>query len=355
MSALASQPLPHLDQAWSHACGGARLDAVKRAAPALRDAILSSGQPIAVRTFDIATFPYPLKYAFGGTCSLPLPYVWMTNRALLIDYVDRGGVQRRLLANPTDPEGSRLAPYFQELTKKLPKALEWTVSKQRDPLPVQLRAAGVDPASIDYITFDHLHVQRIGPLLGAGGNYPNAKLLVTRTEREIATTLHPMQRYWYVEDGLGGVRDDDIVSFDDDLLLGAGVALIRTPGHTDGNHSIVFHVPGGLVTVSESGVAAECYAPKKSAIPGLRAHAERTGEELILNANTKERTLDQYTSMWLEAALAAPLDPAEEWPRHFSSSELDTHPLAPGIKPTHAVRKIEHGVVVVASSAKAAA
>lgn len=354
MSALASQHLPHLDEAWSHASGGARLDAVRRAAPALRDVILSSGQPVAVRTFDIATFPYPLKYAFGGTCSLPFPYVWMTNRALLVDYVDQHGVQRRLLANPTDPDGSRLAPYFQELSSKLPKALEWTVSKQRDPLPVQLRAAGIEPASIDYITFDHLHVQRLGPLLGSSGKYPSAKLLVTRTEREIASSLHPMQRYWYVDGALAGVSPDAIIELDQDLLLGAGLALVRTPGHTDGNHSIVLHVPGGLVTISENGVAAECYAPRHSAIPGLRAHAERTGEEVILNANSRERTLDQYTSMWLEAALAAPLDAADPWPRHFSSSELDTHPLAPGIKPTHAIRKLEHGVVV-AGAARAAA
>lgn len=337
-----SEHLPHLDEAWAFSAGGPRLDAVKRAAPKLRDKILSTGHVSCVRTFDVGTFPYPLKYAFFGACKLPFPYVWMTNRALFFEYKDTHGATRRLLANPTDPEGSRLAPYFVDLQKMLPKSLEWTVTRQQKPLPDQLREAGIDPASIDFITFDHLHVQKISLMLGPNGHYPKAKLLVTPAELEIVRSLHPLQKYWYVAGSLAGVPDEDLIVFDRDVLLGGGLALIRTPGHTDGNHSIVFSVPGGLMTVSENGVAADCYAPLKSAIPGLRSFSEKTGAEVILNANTLERTLDQYTSMCLEACLARPLD-AAEWPRHFSSSELDTHLLAPGIRATHLVRKVEHG------------
>lgn len=335
-------PLPFLDEAWRHRSGGARHDAVLKAAPALRAAILTSGQPRAVQSFEVATFPYPTEFAFAGACRVPVPYIWMCNRALLVETHNARGERIRVLANPSDPEGSRAAPYFQELTSVLPKPLERFVTRVHDPLRAQLLAAGIDPASIDFITFDHLHVQAIAPMLGDRGHYPNAKLLATRTEMEIARDLHPLQRYWYVAGTLNGVPEDRLLPFDGDLLLGAGVALVRTPGHTDGNHSFVFASSDGLHTVSENGVAAECYAPRKSAIPGLRAFAEKTGLEAILNSNTRERTLDQYTSMRLEALLAAPRDPGD-WPLHFPSSELESFPLAPLVRPTHSVKSMRVG------------
>jgi hypothetical protein len=344
-----TEVLSVLDEAWSRLSGGGRLDAITKAAPILRDKIASSGMVLAVRTFDIATFPYPTKYAFGGACSVPIPYIWMSNRALFIEYVDKNGTKRRLLANPTDQEGSREAPYFADLMKKLPRSLEWAVSRQHPPVQEQLRTAGIDPASIDYITFDHLHVQKIGPMLGPNGFYPKAKLLVTKAEREIAENLHPLQQYWYVAGGLVGVRESDIATFDRDLLLGSGLALVRTPGHTDGNHTIAVSLPGGLMTVSENGICAECYRPRASEIPGLRAFAEKTGAEVILNANTRERTLDQYTSMRLEALLAA-AEQEHGWPRHFSSSELDAHPLAPRVRPTFAWRRVDHGAIALESA-----
>ncbi|MFO0724811.1 MAG: hypothetical protein U1E65_13605 [Myxococcota bacterium] len=334
--------LPELDEAWRHRSGGARHRAVLAAAPHLRARILESGKPRAVRSFEIATFPYPTEYAFAGACRIPVPYIWMTNRAVLVETVDARGQRLRVLANPTDPEGSRHAPYFQEITSMLPKAFERFLARAQKPLVEQLKEADIDPASIDYITFDHLHVQAVGPMLGPRGMYPSAKLLATNTELDIARGLHPLQRYWYVEGMLGAVPEDRLLGFDHDLLLGAGVALVRTPGHTDGNHSFVFATDDGLVTVSENGVALDCYQPKRSDIPGLRAFAEKTGLEAIMNANTRERSLDQYTSMLLEAALAAPKN-AGDWPLHFSSSELDRFPLAPLVRPTTAVRSMRIG------------
>jgi hypothetical protein len=345
-SAPTFRPLPVLDDAWRLNSPGARLEAVERAAPRLADAIRESGTPRAVRTFDVGRFPYPTEFAFSGACSSPVPYVWMMNRAMLIEYRDFEGQRRRLLANPSRPEGSKKAPYFQDILAKLPSFLEQPFEKNiaqvAPPIPDQLRAIGVDPASIDYVTFDHLHVQDVRPMLGAGGQYPNAALLVMPEELAAARGLHPLQRYWYVEGGVDGVRAESLITFDRDVLLGEGVALVRTPGHTDGNHTIVLNVPGGLVTISENGVAPECYAPEKSKIPGVAEHAKRRGLRAILNANTRERTCDQYTSMRLEALLAAPAE-RDGFPRHFPSSELVHTLLAPGVKPTHVYGTIAHG------------
>jgi hypothetical protein len=218
-------------------------------------------------------------------------------------------------------------------------AFERILADRAPPLPQQLVGAGIDPGSIDYLTFDHLHVQDLTPMLGPRGFYPKAKLLVTGTELEGLRTLHPLQRFWYVDDSLRGVEAAQLVTFDGDVLLGEGIALIHTPGHTEGNHTIVINMAGGLVTISENGVSAECYAPEKSQIPGLASWAKRTGNQVVLNSNTREHSLDQYTSMMLERALAESTN--HEFPRHFSSSELTKNALALGVKPTFAWLRIE--------------
>jgi hypothetical protein len=340
-----ARPLPELDLAWSYLAGGARHTAVERRAPQLRDRIRSSGTVLAVRTLDIADFPYPTRYAFSGSARLLNPFVWMRNRALLIEFRALDGRRRRLLANPTDADASRAARYFQDLTRYIPAPVERWMSRARPPLPEQLRALGVDPGSIDAITFDHLHVQDLRPLLGPRGHYPNARLYLTVAEQRILAELHPLQRYWYIPGALDGA-DDRLVVFDRDLLLGEGLALVRTPGHTAGNHSIVVALPDGLVAVSENGIAADCYHPEASRIPGLAEHARSSGEAAILNGNTREQTLDQYTSMRLEALLAEA--PGAAFPRVFPSSELVAHPLAPGLVPTHAVGSLSHGTLASA-------
>ncbi len=335
--------LRHLDEAWACNSACARLDTVTADAPALRDAIADSGVVRAVRTFETARFPYPTRFAFAEACVIPAPYVFLQNRAVLIEYVHEGQ-RRRLLANPAWTEGARKAPYFHDLTKNLPSIVERLLADERAPLPQQLRAMGIAPESIDFITFDHLHVQEVGPMLGPLGQFPNAKLLVTSAERDAATRLHPLQRYWYVDGTLDAVEPDRIVTFDRDILLGEGLALVRTPGHTDGNHTIVFALADGLITISENGVAVDSYAPRRSRIPGLRAYAERSGAEVVLNANSRERTCDQYTSMCLERILAEPVD-GIGWPRHFPSSELLSSKLAPGIHPTFAWTAVNRGVL----------
>lgn len=341
--------LDHLDAAWRESPPGARLQAVERAAVRLRAAIQASGAVLAVRTFEIARFPYPTRFAFNEAARTPLPYVWLKNRAVLVEYRDLAGARRRLLVNPTWPEGSKRAPYFKRIYQAVPGVIEAAfdrkVGELARPIPDQLRAAGIDPASIDQVTFDHLHVQDLGPLFGERGFYPSAVLLATSTELAAAANLHPLQRFWYVEGALSAVPPDRIHPFERDVLLGEGVALVRTPGHTEGNHTIALNLGDGLLTISENGVSADAYAPEQSAIPGLQAHARRTGDRVILNANSRERTLDQYTSMRLEAILAAPRGDTEGVPRHFPSSELIATRLAPGIRPTFPCTPIDQGVL----------
>jgi hypothetical protein len=215
----------------------------------------------------------------------------------------------------------------------------------------------VAPEAIDYITFDHLHVQDVRGLLAPGPNgrafLPNAKLLAQKAELDTFAALHPLQRPWYIPDCLAGVPADRIVALDGDYAIGAGFAIVRTPGHTTGNHSPVIVTDRGLWTISENGICVDAYAPGMSRIRGIARTARDAGTEVVLNSNTREGTLDQYTSMVLEKMLADAVPEHPEFPQHFSSSELVWHLLAPGLSPTYSHGAITYGEVVT-GAAKAA-
>ena len=140
-------------------------------------------------------------------------------------------------------------------------------------------------------------------------------------------------------------------ALDGDYLVGGGFAIVRTPGHTIGNHSLVVVTDRGAWTISENGISVDAYAPGTSRIRGVARHARDSGVEVILNANTREHSLDQYTSMVLEKTLADAVPDRPELPQHFSSSELVGHPLAPGLSPTYTHGAITHGDIVTAAAA----
>lgn len=352
--------LTPMDEVWRAASAGMRLDGVRRQAPRLREAIGASGVAEGVRTFDLITFPYPARFGLGGAAILPSPYVMMRNRVQIVQYATKDGRLETLLVNPSDYERGQAAPFFAKQVERMGEFLSRRVFSQRHgTVAGALEAAGLRPEDVDYVTFDHLHVQDLRGLLGTEDGaipalLPRAKLLAQAAELAILERLHPTQRPWYVADGLRGVPRDRIVALDGDYLLGAGVAIVRTPGHTAGNHTIVLATDTGLWTISENGVAVDSYAPYASEIPGLRRYAAEYEVEVILNANTREMTCDQYSSMVLERTLADASAVRPEFPQHFPSSEMVAHPIAMGLKPTFTHGAITHGRIVRPERAAAA-
>jgi len=348
--------LTDLDSAWATRGSGARLDAVRRGGRKLRDRILGAGAAKCVRTIDLATFPYPTRYALQGVASSPAPYVFMRNRMQLVQ-VQTGGRTVSILVNPTDPQRSAAAPYFARLEERYGTVARKLLSAFHTTIEHALATWGIAPESIDYVTFDHLHVQDVRGLLapGPGGRayLPNAKLLAQRAELDTLANIHPLQVEWYIPECLSGVPADRIVSLDGDYLIGGGFAIVRTPGHTWGNHTLVVVTDRGAWTISENGVCVDAYAPGISEIRGVATHAREAGVEVILNANTREGSLDQYTSMVLEKTLADAVPERPELPQHFSSSEVVPHVLAPGLKPTYTHGAITHGELVLKTSAAA--
>lgn len=343
-----------LDAAWAIRGSGARLDAVRRAGRRVRDKILAGGAACCVRTLDVATFPYPTSFGLEGIASSPAPYLWMRNRMHLVQ-VAANGRTVTILVNPSDYERSAAAPFFARMEERYGRIVRKLLAKRHTTVPAALATWGVAPSAVDYVTFDHLHVQDVRGLLAPGGLLPNAKLLVQRGELDTLAGLHPLQVTWYIPDALAGVAPDRIIALDGDYMIGGGFAILRTPGHTAGNHSIVLVTDRGAWTISENGICVDAYAPGISTIRGIARHARDTGVEVILNANTREGSLDQYTSMVLEKTIADAVPDRPELPQHFSSSELVGHPLAPGLSPTYTHGALTYGTVIAAPAASARA
>jgi hypothetical protein len=326
---------------------GRRLEQIRGAAERYKQRFKQQGEVIGVRSVDIATAPYITRYAFHGAVPTPNPYMSMTNRMVVVQYEDFEGQRRTLVWEPTEPEGSAEAPFYAQLVERseknpVYKALDRLFHKEYATPEQALAQAGVRPEDVDFISFDHLHVQDPRLILP---HFPNAKLLVQRWEVGTFEAMHPMQWYWYVEGALDGIAEDRLVLLDGDVELGAGVTIAWTPGHTDGNHSLVINTPDGVWVSSENGVACDNWQPELSRIPGVRNYAESQRREVCPNANTLEDSIDQYDSMVKEKTLADFSPRAPQWKQVLPSSELVSWKRQWPVVPTHAHGGISYGTI----------
>jgi hypothetical protein len=329
--------LPLLAEARAEHVPGLRLQQLRRAALEAREAFVAGGPVAAVATCDLITFPYPTQFAFSGAALSPAPYVMMKNRMQVVQFMEEGE-RRTLLFNPSDYERGYNAPFFRSLRERYGAFVsDKLMSTRHGTVESHLEKLGLKPQDVDYLAFDHLHVQDIRRWLGGEGEaayFPRAKLLVQRAEWECVKNLHPMQVAWYVPNGTAGVPSERVVLLEGDVWLGPGVAILSTPGHTLGNMSLAVATHREVFVVSENGVATESYTPLQSAIPGVRGAAEHLGLEVVLNGNTREHSLDQYSSMVVEKLFAGPSPVEGAFVNFHPSSLLTGSVLAPGLAPT---------------------
>jgi hypothetical protein len=344
---LSIRPLHEFDEANALWPRGDRPQAIRAAAERFRARFKQQGTVNGVQTVDLVAAGYPLNFAFGGAAKGLNPYVAITNRMVVIRYEDFEGDEKVLVWEPTVPEGSAEAPFYDQLRKRYGEWLSENVfATYYNDVDQALARCGLKPEDVDYLAFDHLHVQDVRMMLGTDtqpAHYPNAKMLAQSREVDTFKSLHPTQHVWYVEDGMKGVPDDRMILLDGDVELGKGLALLWTPGHTDGNMSLCVNTPDGIWVSSENGVAADNWHPHLSKIPGVRRWADFFHREIVMNSNTLEDSSDQYDSMIKEHAVADP-DPRDpRWKQVFPSSELARFRRQWPVVPTHFFGGINYG------------
>ncbi len=326
-----------------------RLTEVRKRGEAFRERFLD--QPILpyFASFDLLRIPYPRSFAYGGVYAQSLGLqrlVQILNRVFVIQFRDFNGKLKTLLFSPSDHFASE-TPYFERIEASFPKWVIDILAPRYNSVESVLEKLALKPEQIDYISYDHLHTQNLRRWLGTPDEnpvFPNAKLLVHDSEWASTKGLLPTQADWYSTEGIEGVSEDKIFKFRDSLHLGPGIALLHTPGHTYGNHSLVARVPDGIRISSENGVASDSYAPRNSRRKAIRTFAEVTGAEVILNSNTLESSVDQYISMVLEATIAGPSQNSD-FPNVTPSSECVPHVLFPGSGATHLFGTADFGTL----------
>lgn len=313
-----------------------RLAEVRRRAENFRARLLAQDNVRYYRSIDLVAAPYPVRYGLRDATTALTPYLNLMNRLFVVQYDTRAGV-KTLLFSPSDTATEAEPPFIGEFAGVGVPLLEKVMVPFRRTVEEALTLTGISPAQVDYIAYDHLYAQDLRRWLGTHGRkgyFPNAKLLVMRAEWEAVQAPLPTQAMWHCPGGAADVDVQKVILLDQSVELGDGLALIHTPGHTEGNMSLVAKTPDGLLVTSANGIAADSYAPLASQISGVRDHAKRHALEVIMNSNTLECANDQYLSMVVEKTIAGP---AKENPEFFNvvpSSELAANLIFPGLKPT---------------------
>ena len=351
------RPIAELNEAREVWPRGRRLTALRDAAAEFKPRFKEQGTVTGVQTFPIASAPYPLKFAFGGAAAGGFPFINIYNRMLIVQYEDFDGELRTLVWEPTIPEGSEQAPFYAKLKQRYRMLPEQLMVSYDYGVEEAIAAAGLAPTDIDFASFDHLHVQDARRMLGT--DEPRQRQQPAVREPVSRSRLHqPAGRGRHLPrsspDAVGLVRArrhdrrplERLIEIDGSVELGPGVAIIHTPGHTDGNQSLLLNTEHGTWISSENGVSSDSWQPELSKIPGIRKSAEHFGREVILNSNTLEDSLDQYDSMVLEKTLADPNHRDSRWLNVFPSSEMDDRKLNWPVRPTFTHGEIRSGRLV---------
>lgn len=337
---------------------GVVLDEVGPAAAAVREEVRASGRPDGVATRALVTQPHPAGFALHRALRVPVPAVWLTDRMVVVTWTRDDGRSEVLLWGPADHERDHATTAMQQLRARLPGP-DRLLRTVHGSAAGHVRALGIDPSDVTLVVFDHLHTQdlrrvlgTVGPTPVAGGAprevpgwFPNARLVVQRAEWEGLRRPHPLQSRWYQPDTFADLDHERVVVVDGDHLLGPGVGLVATPGHTAGNQSLVLHLDDGVHVVSGNGVLAECWAAGSSRLRGLRRYALDTGLDVVPRASTLEFAAWQHTSMVAEAVLAD-RDGDGRFPLVQPTGELTPHLLAPLVRPTVVRGGLSHGTVL---------
>jgi hypothetical protein len=310
LETLGIRPISHFSNSRESLSPNERLKQVEHQARTFVDDLKLINQQVSyLQTFDLVSTPYLVQSAFGDATKLINPYLYVTHRFIVIQYSTHAG-NKTLLFSPSDTSIEDHKPQrdpIKHLIKKTKQLVESWLTPRHNSVESALQKAGILPESIDFICYSNLQGQDLRKWLGSyekDAYFPNAKLLVMHQEWEAAKDMLPLQSQHYPTDGLDGIHPDKIIPLHSSIMLGDSLALIQTPGKTQGNQTLIANTDNGISAFSHNGISADNYSPQYSTIYGLAEYSAETRMSVIPNGEKPELSLDQYISMQLEKAIA---------------------------------------------------
>jgi hypothetical protein len=348
--------IEHFEESAREELPGRQLILIRKEAEVFRKWFAHSGMPDFVRSYNLVSLPYPTHFGLWRACKAVSPFVALTNRLVVVRWTEVGGATKTLLFEPSDYHLGFNTPYFAELVKKSPKIAQLGLVKKHSTVERIMRRLRINPADVDYLAFDHLQTQDVRRWIGTRNPapdlnapepvrpfFPNAKLIVQQSELDSLNDLHPLQMPWYQAAAYTDLDASKIAPINGDVMLGPGVALLSTPGHSSGNQTLVLNTVNGIWALSENAIATECLTPELSKIAGLSEWASEWGQEVVLNANTLEGSASQYNSLIKEKAIVDFSRKNPNFLQFLPTSELTSNIFCPGVAPTFKHGEIRHG------------
>ena len=145
-----------------------------------------------------------LERLLAGAAKGLNPFCNIRNRLVVVQFEDFDGEMKTLAWEPTIPEGSAEAPFYEQLLERYGEFLSYKIfAKFFNTVEEALALCGLSPADVDYVSFDHLHVQDCRLLMGTtepvGDDrepkkpfFPNAKFVFQHKEVDTLKSVHPM-------------------------------------------------------------------------------------------------------------------------------------------------------------------
>ena len=256
---------------------------------AIRDCAPSSASASRARTASAPCGPstrvcrLPAEFAFHGAAEASTRTSTSSTGWWSSSSRTSTGALRTLAWEPTIAEGPAEAPFYEQLLERYGELLAYKVfATFYNTVDEALAAPGSRRADVDYVCFDHLHVQDLRLMMGTtepvGGRARAARAVLPQREVRLPAQggrhvrVDPPDAVGLVRPGRHGRR-----------ARGQPRAARRrrraregrgdrcwTPGHTDGNHSLCVNTPDGIWVSSENGVAADNWHPHLSKIPSVR-------------------------------------------------------------------------------------
>src|SRR3954462_14514494 len=147
---LGIKPIDDFNEAQDTWPRGDRPAAIREAAHGFGARFKEQGQVRAVRTVDLVAAGYPTLFAFGGAAKGLNPYISILNRLVVVQFEDFEGRLRTLAWEPTVPEGSQEAPFYEQIIERYGPLAEKLFARYYNTVQEALAICGLASEDVDY-------------------------------------------------------------------------------------------------------------------------------------------------------------------------------------------------------------